>query len=89
MCCVVPEFRRLKKWKKKNTNCKNSQRTRRIEVKVIKEEQTAGTLKLTVIASRRMRAQDGDDDGRSFGGLKNAQLLVRVAVGERMPKVEV
>jgi hypothetical protein len=45
---------------RKNTNCKNSQETRRIEVKVIKEERTAGTLKLTAIASRRMRARAGD-----------------------------
>jgi hypothetical protein len=29
------------------------------------------------------------DNGRSFGGLKDTQLLVRVAAGERMPKVEV
>jgi hypothetical protein len=60
MCCVVPKFRRSKEWKKKNTNCKNSQRTRRIKVKVIKEEQTAGTLKLTAIALRRMRARAGN-----------------------------
>jgi hypothetical protein len=59
MCCVVPEFGRSKEWKKKkNTNCKNSQRTKGI--KVIEEERTAGTLKLTAIASRRMRARAGD-----------------------------
>jgi hypothetical protein len=58
MCCVVPEFGRSKeRKKKKNTNCKNSQGTKRIEVKVIEEERTAGTLKLTAIASRRMRAR--------------------------------
>jgi hypothetical protein len=60
MCCIVPEFGRSKEWKKKNTNCKNSQRTKRIKVKVIEEERTAGTLKLTTIASRRMRARAGD-----------------------------
>jgi hypothetical protein len=59
MCCVVPEFKRSKEWKK-NTKCKNSQGTRRIKVKVIKEERTVGTLKLTAIASRRMRARAGD-----------------------------
>jgi hypothetical protein len=44
----------------KNTNCKNSQGARRVEVKVIKKERTAGTLKLTAIVSRRMRARAGD-----------------------------
>jgi hypothetical protein len=39
MCCVVPEFGRSKEWKKnKNTNCKNSRRTKGIKVKVIEEE---------------------------------------------------
>jgi hypothetical protein len=45
---------------RKNTNCTNSQGTRRVEVKIIREERTAGTLKLTAIASRRMRARAGD-----------------------------
>jgi hypothetical protein len=61
MCCVVPEFGRSKEWKKrKNTNCKNSQRTKGIKVKVIEEERTAGMLKLTAIALRRMRARARD-----------------------------
>jgi hypothetical protein len=61
MCCVVPEFGRSKEWKKKkNTNCKNSQRTKRIKVMVIEEERTAGTLKLTAIALTRVRARAGD-----------------------------
>jgi hypothetical protein len=46
--------------RRKNTNCKNSQRIKGIKVKVIEEERTAGTLKLIAIALRRMRARAGD-----------------------------
>jgi hypothetical protein len=46
--------------KRKNYQLYELAKTKRIEVKVMEVERTAGTSKLIAIALRRMRAQAGD-----------------------------
>jgi hypothetical protein len=79
MCCVVPEFGRSKEWKKKkNTNCKNSQRT-----KGINQGNRRKMNRRNIEVDRHCFEKDEGtswglevDGGRSSGGLRTRSCLL-------------
>jgi hypothetical protein len=61
VCCVVPEFGGPRKWKKKeNVDCKNSQGTKRVKVKVIRGITNRRDVEVNSHCFEQMRARAGN-----------------------------
>jgi hypothetical protein len=60
VCCVVPEFGGPRKWRRKeNANCKNSQGTERIKVKVIRRRTNRRDIEVNSHSFERVKARAG------------------------------